>query len=91
MRKLVLLCALAFIGCSTPDQAEEVSAKNCNCTSYTETRTYNFNTGTDTGYNRNGASSFYSNWCYDDGKIYGGSSTQHNGVETYVRKVVECK
>jgi hypothetical protein len=39
---------------------------------------------------RNGGSSFYSNWCYDEGKIYGGHTTVQNNIEISDRQKVEC-
>jgi hypothetical protein len=88
MKKLILLLAFAFIGCSAPETVKE---KECNCISYTEVRQNNFTTGKDTGWYRNGGSSFYSNWCYDDGKIYGGHTTVQNNIEISDRQKVECK
>ena len=31
MKKIILLVAFAFIGCSAPDQEENVTGKDCSC------------------------------------------------------------
>jgi hypothetical protein len=74
-------------GCTNFEILEE---KICECIAYTEVRQYNLNTRSDSGWERNGSKQFYSTECFDDGDLYGRSSTQSNGVETSTRKIVEC-
>jgi hypothetical protein len=68
MKKLILILAIAttFFSC----EAEEVTSNTCECVKETWLR---YNGG---AWYHNGATSFYSNDCSDDGDIINGHSGQ---------------
>ena len=84
MKKLILLVAVAFIGC-TPNEKEQqiINPKTCDC--YKETWIKPI-LGSQNSWYANGYKEFYSNNCSDDGKVLPGHSG--NGVEFQYR--IKC-
>lgn len=91
MKKLLLVLAIALIGCSKEDEVNEDKIQETLCECFEQTWVkQSSNNGIITDWYWNGTETFYSNDCEDDDLITGGYSGDINGIFTEIEYRVVC-